>query len=209
MNVYMCAFMIGLGCAIHRHNCETISIFSLSLSNYLCPPYSWQEKKKVDLGLLLIFFFFLFFSLRVAWHNTRPIKWNKSSEASKEREKREEEEEEERDRGGQKEKIFTLLMHTFIEYIYCVVWECLACAHTYYVRITFCTFLYSFGIYIYLYMVLTMTIDYLFGKWNRMWNNITRQRTEKERKTRNNNNNNNNKVVAIMCRCMWKGRERE
>jgi hypothetical protein len=25
-----------------------------------------------------------------------------------------------------------------------------------------------------------MTIDYLYGKWNRMWNNITRQRTEKK-----------------------------
>jgi len=97
MNVYICAFMIGLGCAIHRHNCETISIFSFSLSPSLitCVHHIVdRRKKKVDLGLLLIFFFFFFFSffsLRVAWHNTRPIKWNKSSEASKEREKRERE----------------------------------------------------------------------------------------------------------------------
>jgi hypothetical protein len=69
---------------------------------------------------LISFLLFLFFFLRVTWHNTRPIKWNKSSEASKEREKRE----------RNRKKIFTLLMHTFIEYIYCVVCECLACAHT-------------------------------------------------------------------------------
>jgi uncharacterized membrane protein YidH (DUF202 family) len=34
--------------------------------------------------------------------------------------------------------------------------------------------------HIYLYMALTMTIDYLHGKWNLMWNNTTRQRTEKK-----------------------------
>ena len=40
MYMHMRTFFSGLGCTIHRYNCETISIFALSFSNYLCPPCS-------------------------------------------------------------------------------------------------------------------------------------------------------------------------
>lgn len=118
-----------------------------SLSNYLCPPCSWQEEKSrfrtiIDLLLLLLLLLSLFFSLLFELLDTirgRSSETNLVKRVKKQR-KRRKERERRKERMGQKEKIFTLLMHTFIEYIYFVLQKCLACVYTCYVRIIFCTF---------------------------------------------------------------------
>lgn len=118
---------------------QSLLFLSLSLSfflpNYLCPPYYWQEKKKVDLGLLLIFFFVLFFLFELLdTIRGRSCETNLVKRVKKERKQRE------RPKHTEKKKIFTLLMHTFIEYIYILrcMWVFGVCTCN--IRITFCTF---------------------------------------------------------------------
>jgi len=79
---------------------QSFSLY-LVLPNYLCPPYTFDRSRKKSRFRTIILIFFL--------HNIRPIMWNKSSQASNEKNER------------KKEKIFTLLMHTFIKYTYYVV----------------------------------------------------------------------------------------
>ncbi len=132
-NVYTCALMIGLGGTIHKHNCQTISIFSFSLSpflcNYLCPPYSWQEKKSrfrtiIDLLLSLFFFFELLDTIRGRSSETNLVKRVKK----------------EREREIERENLHTSNAHLYWIYLYILrsMWVFGVC--TYNVRITFCTF---------------------------------------------------------------------
>jgi len=121
--MYMCAlWWLAL---VVRYTSIIVKRFQSFLSPFLslitCVHHTVNRRKKsrfrtiIDLLLLSLSFF-----LRVAWHNMRPIKWNKSSEASKEREKRERERR--RQKGTERENLHTSNAHLYWIYILRRMW---------------------------------------------------------------------------------------
>jgi steroid 5-alpha reductase family enzyme len=105
----------------------SLFLFYYSLSLITCVHHIVTRTKKTRFRTIIDLLLSLF-SLRVAWHNTRPIKWNKSSEASKENEERERE----------RENLHTSNAHLYWIYILRCMWVFGVRTHN--VRITFCTF---------------------------------------------------------------------
>lgn len=130
--LYACSLIVNLGWAIRKHNCQTISIFFSSLllffSLITCVHHivDRSREKKVDLELLLIFFFLHFFFSLSFFELLDTIRGRSSETNLVKRVKKERERER-----TERENLHTFNAHLYWIYvIYCVFYESIWHVHT-------------------------------------------------------------------------------